>query len=255
MADAIPSPVLASNAFIRRHPRVRHVARRMSSPLRSVGVPVLRGPCRGLRVSVGDSTLLRVLSRIEPEFEDAWTQHVSTGDVVWDVGANIGWFSLLAARVAGPSARVTAFEPVPTNVAQIKANAARNGLPIVVVPAAVAGTSGWSSFDAESSLTGRLSTDGPMIVPTITLDDWAARVGPPNVIKLDIEGDEVAVLADGAKQLLSVHRPAILCECHGTQHEIDRVLQQSSYRVSVIEMPWVPVRNAPWWVHLLGLPN
>jgi hypothetical protein len=92
--NAIASLLLAINAFLRCHARICRGARIVSWPLRNAGVPVLTGPGRGLRVSVGDSTLLRVLSRVEPELEDAWTGHIRTGDVVWDVGANMALLSI-----------------------------------------------------------------------------------------------------------------------------------------------------------------
>ena len=215
-------------------------------------MPVLLGAGRGLRVSVGDSSLMRVVSRIERTVEDAMLGALREGDVVWDLGANIGWFSLLAARAVGPTGRVIAFEPSPANAAAIKANAARNKLSITVVCAAVSDSSGWASFDDSESLTGRILTSGGSVVPTVTLDEWAAGSPAPRLVKIDIEGGEVAALA-GASELLMHARPIILCETHNTHDEVVAFLRASRYEVTAVESPELPVEEAAW-AHLLGMP-
>jgi FkbM family methyltransferase len=197
---------------------------------------------------------MRLVSRVEPDVEDAMLAQLRPADVMWDVGANIGWFALLAARAVGPSGNVTAFEPSPSNAAQIKANASRNGLRLTVVGAAVSDVIGWAQFDDRSSLTGRLSETGQSVVPTVTLDDWAARHEAPSLLKLDVEGAEIAALT-GARRLLAESRPVILCECHGTQLEINEILCKAGYAVTAVEMPCMPIEDAPWWVHLLATPD
>lgn len=250
----IPALAHRANAFLRDRPQLARAARAVTRPVRQAGIPVLTGAGRGLRVSVGESTLLRLVSRVEPTVEDAILARLGRGDVVWDVGANIGWFSLLAARRVGPEGRVTAFEPNQRNAEQVRRNATRNDLTIEVVEAAVSGEAGWARFDAGSSLMGRLRDDGTLRVPTVTLDGWAASHAAPTFIKLDIEGAEVGAL-QGATRLLSEAHPTILCECHATQVEVDAILWAAGYRVTPVEMPGVPVDQAPWWVHLLAEPS
>jgi FkbM family methyltransferase len=246
--------VTRANGYLRGHPLLAQLARRVTRPARHVGVPVLRGPARGMRVSVGDSTMTRLVSRVEPEVEDALLSSLRPGDALWDVGANIGWFGLIGARAVGPQGSVTAFEPNPGNAAQIAINAARNDVSISVVGAAVGREPGWAHFDTISSLTGRLSDTGTTIVPVVTMDAWAAEHGAPAVIKLDIEGSELAALA-GAERLLATSRPVILCECHGTQIQVDRVLRAAGYDVRAVEMPDTTIENVPPWAHLLATPR
>jgi FkbM family methyltransferase len=203
---------------------------------------------------VGDSTLLRIVSRVEKDPEDAMLAHLQPGDVVWDVGANIGWFSLLAARAVGDAGMVTAFEPSVTNASWLERNGVRNGLQVTVVCAAVSDTSGWARFDGSTSLGGHLSSSGRSVVPTVSLDEWAAEHGSPAFVKIDVEGAEVAVLK-GAKRLLAGDRPVILCEAHGTQNEIASILRDSGYDVRAVELPNALVEEMPGWVHLLGLPR
>jgi FkbM family methyltransferase len=243
-----------ANAYLRARPRLAGFMHAATQPVRRRGLPVLVGPGHGLRLSVGDSTLLRVISRVEKDPEDAMLAHLRPGDVVWDVGANIGWFSLLAARAVGKAGAVTAFEPSFANASWLERNALRNGLQVMVVCAAVSDAPGWARFDGSTSLGGHLTSSGSAIVRTVTLDEWAADRGSPAFVKIDVEGAEVAVL-NGAKRLLASDRPVILCEAHGTQKEIASILCDSGYDVRAVEMPNAVVEDMPWWVHLLGLPR
>jgi FkbM family methyltransferase len=161
---------------------------------------------------------------------------------------------MLAARDAGPSGRVVAFEPNPGNAAMIRKNACRNALSVEVVVAAVANEDGWAAFDDSSSLGGHLTRAGSVAVATISLDSCLGRFGEPSMVKLDIEGGEVNAL-EGASRLLADVRPAVLCECHATNAAVDRALTRHDYDVSVIEMPDIAPADAPWWVHLLAIPR
>jgi FkbM family methyltransferase len=243
-----------ANAYIRARPRLAGLVRAATQPARRHGLPVLIGPGQGLRLSVGDSTLLRVVSRVEKESENVMLAHLRPGDVVWDVGANIGWFALLAARAVGRAGAVTAFEPSLTNVLWLERNAARNGLQLTVVRAAASDGTGWARFDASTSLGGHLTSSGHNLVRTVTLDDWAAGHGLPSFVKIDVEGAEAAVLT-GARRLLATGRTVILCEAHGTQAEIAAILFDAGYDVRAVEMPNATVEDMPDWVHLLGVPR
>ena len=76
----------------------------------------------------------------EPTITSLVRQHLQPGDVFVDVGANIGYYSLLAAQLVGPTGKVISFEPSPTVRAQLEANIARNHLADrVIVNAAAAG--------------------------------------------------------------------------------------------------------------------
>jgi FkbM family methyltransferase len=74
------------------------------------------------------------------------------GETFYDVGANVGFFTLIAARLVDPGGTVVAFEPLPENVAQLRRNVELNSFRhVVVVPAAVGGESGMRSFGSPSS--------------------------------------------------------------------------------------------------------
>ena len=99
-----------------------------------------------------------IKSEFEPEVENVLRAFLRPGDTFVDIGANIGIFSLLAARIVGPSGRVIAFEPVPITLEKLRANILLNDLQnITVVPAALCDETrrGFIHLDSENNL-GRI---------------------------------------------------------------------------------------------------
>ena len=207
-------------------------------------MPVLRGPGRGLRVAVGDS-IVRVTGRGEPDIEAKMLELIGPHDVVFDAGANIGWYSLLAARVAR---EVVAFEPSLANARLAQRNAAANGLSnLTVVPAALTDEDGWLPFLERGSLMGRLEKSDSQeqaerrasnsfhgatrtVVPAASLDRWLAVTGhaPPSLMKIDVEGAELGVLR-GMRHTLETARPVLIIELHGTRGEVVPILEEAGY--------------------------
>ncbi len=125
---------------------------------------------------------------------------------VLDVGAHIGYFSLLAGRHVGPTGRVWSFEPDPANRASLECNIKANGMAdlVSVVPVAVTSTVGDSLLYRVAGDTGSSTVypqaeagDEAIEVSTTSLDAWAASQGwpPVDLVKMDAEGAEGAVLA------------------------------------------------------------
>jgi len=181
--------------------------------------PILRGPIRGARWRLdGGGKVLRVLNgTYEPEQTRLAVELVRPGATVFDVGAHIGYYTLLFSRLVGPEGRVVAFEPSPRNLPVLRWHVARNGCANVQVEAvAVSDETGAARFAAGTgSGTGRLAESGTVEVRTIRLDDYVDAGGPmPDVLKIDVEGAELAVLR-GAVGVLRDARPAILLSTHG----------------------------------------
>jgi FkbM family methyltransferase len=270
MADTMVS---RANAFLRNHPSVRAAEKRLTRPARRHALPILVGAGRGLRVRFDDSALTRAVSRAEAPVEEVFLSLLQPGGVVYDVGANIGWYSLLAARAVGPAGRVVAFEPSVRNAALIQANAATNKLVnVTTIPAAVTDEDGWATFLDQGSLEGRLSKDdteaqakrrerhqrkplGSFVVPVLSLDSWIPGSGAaePNVVKIDVEGAEVGVIRGMAQTLRSVG-PALIIELHGTQSEVADALDAVGYEHAPIDSE-ASTREGPWWAHILARPS
>jgi FkbM family methyltransferase len=145
--------------------------------------------------------------------------YLRDGDLMVDVGANVGLYSLLAASVDG--VQVVAFEPNDLARERAAANAAANGLagridlrPLAVGRAAGAGrvTTG---LGPENRLLGGAETtvlpEGAQAVQVVTLDECVA--GPVALLKVDVEGGEADVL-DGAHRVLSTARPVLILEAN-----------------------------------------
>ena len=140
---------------------------------------------------------------------------VRSGRVVFDVGAHVGEYTLLA---AAQGAVVHAFEANPSSAALLRANVARNRLPTVTVhEVAASDREGEEKFLARGDLSlsalwsEQQADEGheEVIVPTRRIDSIDAP--PPDVIKLDVEGAELAALR-GAKGILERHGPLVVFE-------------------------------------------
>src|ERR1017187_5729297 len=96
---------------------------------------------------------------------------LDTGSIFYDVGANVGFYSLLGAACVGSGGRVIAFEPVPENLLILQKHIAMNQLTnVTVIPAAVSDRCGAGRFQAgAANTTGCLSVDGDREVETVAL--------------------------------------------------------------------------------------
>jgi FkbM family methyltransferase len=135
----------------------------------------------------------------EDAFHQALMGAIRPGDVVWDVGANVGHYTALFAGAAAPGGKVIAFEPSPRNR---EALAARIGgdSDVTVVPCAMGDAAATMRFsesgEDDDGVTSKLSEDGEIAVEVATGDSLVAdgRVPVPQVIKIDVEGFEREVL-------------------------------------------------------------
>jgi FkbM family methyltransferase len=253
--------------------RAREVQHRLTQPVRRAAVPVLRGNGRGLRVRFGESALTRAFAPVEQSVENAIIERLHVGDVFYDIGANIGWYSLLAARIVGPRGRVIAFEPSIDNAALVQHNAAVNHFAnVTTVCAALTDEDRWMTFLDTGNLQGRLDKDDShahgerhakaerkpvkrrIPVPVAKLDSWLAQTGQPapTLVKIDVEGAEAGVLR-GMQRTLAHARPTLVIELHGTREQVADELDAAGYQHAPIQAN-VPTREAPPLGHLLARP-
>jgi len=213
------------------------------------------------------------LGTYEPDLQAALERFIQPGMVVYDVGANIGYISLLLARRVGPGGQVYAFEALPANQARLRANLAL-GDPegrVTLVPAAVVETSRPVKFligpsggmgKAEGSA-GRDEYGYPETVEVegLSLDDFVYQSGnsPPQAVKLDIEGGEVLALP-GTRRLLTEARPLVLMELHGPEaaRAAWEVLRAAGYRLCRMEKGYPSIEDLndlDWKAYLVALGN
>jgi FkbM family methyltransferase len=167
-------------------------------------------------------------------------QAIFPGAVVYDIGANVGFYTLLAAVTAGETGKVIAFEPSPRNVAYIQRHVQLNHLKNVrVFEAAVSDSMREAFFDFGASIaTGHLADSGALKVRVVSLDALLAggEIPPPDFIKVDVEGAEYEVLR-GAKHLLERHRPTLFLDTHQREaHEPTvALLQALHYDLEILD--------------------
>lgn len=236
---------------------LRALLRRVISPARNLPwLPVLTGPARGMKWVPGSWNNNAWLGTAEGSKARLFQREIRPGAVVFDIGAHRGYYSLIAAKAAGPRGRIFAFEPDRQNLGFLRTHCALNALTSVTIFDGAVGEEDQKArfHRGESSTTGRLNSDGTEIVECISLDSYAAAKGlAPSVIKIDVEGGELAVLR-GAKRLLQANRIKLFLAVHSDQlkADCDQLLRGIGYQpeLSAIggdphEILYAPVSPAP----------
>jgi len=238
--------------------------------LRAGPITIDAGAAAGLMVATPDIPMahsqsgLIVRGALELPVQEALRRTLGPGAVLYDVGANIGFFSILGARLVGRQGQVYAVEPAPANASAIRRGVDANGFgaTVTVIEAAAFASSGrgrlqvvedasWSKLERSGA---HELTEQVIEVDLIALDERLEADGwrPPDVIKIDVEGAELDALR-GMRELIAAHRPAIICELHDTATGFEALMSDYGYSVENLEGPW-PLAEAPDQGHALARP-
>ena len=206
-----------------RRPSFREFDARLPRPPAAAGTTPRAGDRLAVQAPMGQF-IPRELQRLglagyEPESLACYLAAASVaGDGwMWDVGANVGLYGLLAAAMT--TRDVVAFEPTPALTRTLRSIARSNRLPVTVEELALSDHEGTATFylsdrtDASNSLAeGFRQASVSIDVPLDTVDSFVERTGQdPAVMKIDTETTEPDVLR-GAEQTILRRRPWILCE-------------------------------------------
>lgn len=247
-----------------RFARVGEACRRA---LRAPAV-IAAGPAEGLRFDAGADTVRFEKGDYERPVQQALVALARPGDVCYDIGANLGFFSILLGRLVGPAGVVHAFEPVPANVAIVERNALLNDLGNVrVVRVALTRSDGEAELLLAQHVGGAVLADagtppdpaGRLTVATATVDSLIGRgeLAPPQLVKIDVEGAEMDVLL-GMERTLREHAPKLVLEfddatqsqCEGKVGACRGFLESLGYRTEPLPNSY---RDGKWYVrHFLA---
>ena len=206
-----------------------------------IWVAIQQGAAKGLSIRVNPRTGRAIHEGLlEPAVQDVLKAHLRPGMVFYDLGANIGFFSLIGARLVGPTGKVVSFEADPEICHRLRENISQNRFAHVIVEQkAVWSSTGTLSFARSDPAVspdrglGRVSSDNSsngIHVEATSLDEYTSLSPAPDVLKCDVEGGECAVLR-GARRLLLEKRPVLLVEVHCSQNaeELSKILTEVGY--------------------------
>jgi FkbM family methyltransferase len=200
----------------------------------------MSGPARGFKWIVGASIHGCWLGIYERKKQKRFCAALKPDDVVYDIGAQAGLYSLLASRLVGPKGAVYAFEPLPRNMRFLKLHIELNEVTnISIFELAIGGTDGTALFaDGPNPLQGSLSESGLRSVRVAKLDTMFSKglLRPPSVLKIDIEGGGLEACL-GARKLLETHRPSVFLAIDAaSDYECCDFLRTLGYRIDEFDV-------------------
>jgi FkbM family methyltransferase len=203
------------------------------------------------------------LGSYEPDLQAAVGELVRPGSILYDLGANIGYVSLLLPKAAGEGGHVYAFEALPENAERWRTNIRLDGMDsrLTLNNAAVPQAPGPVHFLVHASggmgkLAGSAGRDdryrSEITVPGLSLDEFVYGQGnpPPQVVKMDIDGGEVLALP-GMQRILAEARPLMLMDLHSPESSrvVWETLTAAGYEICWMRhgFPPVPTLEAMGW--------
>lgn len=184
------------------------------------------------------------LENIDPMLLNIVRKFIQQGQVVWDIGSNMGLFAFAAAYRVCPSGRVLAVEADSwcVNLLRRSGRLPQNqNLNVDILPVAVSNKVGIAKFNIAnrgratnfltnvngSSVTGGIRET--ISVPSVSLDWLLTEYAKPDFVKIDVEGAELLAL-QGAQSLLTTARPQLMCEVQESNAQtVSEILQSHGY--------------------------
>ena len=185
---------------------------------------ILRGYLKGSHIIVSENTQWApIIGRWEPAMQKIIANTVNEGNIFYDLGANFGLHGLLSAKYLGANGYIYNFDPLPSNLEEIKVNYALNGVENYTnIQKAVSNKNGNTEFNVahhngQGSLGIKREGSGKIVVETTTLDSFISDSNPlPDFIKMDIEGAEGDAL-EGFVQHIEKSFPVMIIELHSPE--------------------------------------
>ena len=222
------------------------LGRTLRAPLRfmppNAQVPILAGVLRGKKWVVGAGSYEYWLGSYEYAVQKELSAAILPGYTVYDLGANVGFYSLLASALVGPSGRVFSFEPLPRNLRflrkHVELNRIRNCSISEVAVGHHAGIARFNSDQAPTMSHATFESSGNLDIEVVALDELivAGRLAPPDLIKCDIGGGEYDALF-GAARTLAAYGPTVFLATHGSaaHEQCCRLLTDLQFKITPLD--------------------
>lgn len=228
--------------WLKKH---RKIANLLRKPLdffpKNTKVPILQGTLKGKKWMLKSGLHEAWLGTYEVNVRKKFEELIQVGDVVYDLGAMVGFYTLLAAELVKRNGRVYAFEPSPRHIYHLKKNIEINRYKnVIIMNYATSDENGEAFFDTGKSIsTGHLAKRGDLTVRTTSLDSLCStgKIIQPDFIKMDIEGAEYKALI-GAKNILQQKHPKLLISTHSKELHTQccDYLRKYSYKIYPINI-------------------
>lgn len=245
------------------HPLFRRAFDLVTAQMQNQDDSIQQGVGRGLAFNPGESTAGTLLGTREIELQQAFALFVEPGMTVYDVGANVGFYSMIAARLAGPNGRVVAFDPLRKNMEMIEHNARLNRFDHVSIHGVALGNEDGTAafFVSKNPSWGRLKTAGrpektiaEEVVEIRSIDSLTRNgLSTADLMKIDVEGAEVEVL-EGAREMLKSSRPILFIDLHGTNAKIARLLRELDYDARIVGEGHRAIEEGEWNAQVIAVP-
>ncbi len=216
-------------------------------------VPILQGPGRGMKWIVGSSVNGCWLGCYEFNKQKSIVKYLRPGMTAYDIGAHVGYYTLLFSNIVKPLGRVYAFEPLPENIRFIQRHLTLNNLENVVLePVAVSKNNEEISFYRNvSTYMGNIVCKDTKCIDIVkifstTIDHYVykAKNIPPDFVKMDIEGAEALALT-GMTRVLQEKKPIIFLALHGEEvgKECYAILRKYKYDILDLKGKAIDIRQ------------
>jgi FkbM family methyltransferase len=266
VARVLPNPIIEAALRARlNNPILKPAFDWCAKRMRNQDGLIQRGVGEGLRFNPGNSVASYLLGKAEEPLQALLQQWLSPDMTVYDIGANVGFLTVIAARLVGETGRVYAFEPVSSLANRAEYNANLNQFQQVIVQRKALGNrDGEATFQlAPDVMTGALlsrptveSYSETMLTVEIRKLDTLVEIDkltPPDLIKIDVEGAEADVL-DGGTHVLRKTRPLLIIEVHSTSVAVAERLAQLDYVGRVLGSD-APIPNSPPHAAVAAVPK
>ncbi len=184
-----------------------------------ITMKIRHGPLKGKSWNISSGSKF-IRGEYEPENTRAIEDLVHPRDVVFDIGAHVGYFTVLMSQRVGPQGRVVSFEPRDINLDFLRQHVRINRCDNVkIIDACVGDHAGAAKLETRVGTgKGHVSDEGNVEVRMVVLDELvkSGDLPAPQFMKIDVEGGEMMVL-EGAREIIETHHPRMVLATHSPE--------------------------------------